>query len=1097
MKKLPDYIDNKNFTLEQILREIIEEYQEHNLDIATGFFQIEAWFKLETSMQQLKSFRLLIGRDPTIRPAELDHIDLQKHFRRELLKDLEHKSFNQEYKDQIERLIQYLQQEHIDVRLYGALGDRTQFLHAKAYIFDSYSIVGSSNFTRPGLSGNTELNILNTIKSIATDLRVNWFNQFWDNPSVDTEYKTKLIDTLNASKFGSKAYSPYQVFLKALYELFKNDSINQQADRTSVQLATFQHEGFERAISLIKKHYGCIIADAVGLGKTYIGLKLLDYYLINLRRPNYIPKALIICPAQLRDLVWRNKIDEYGIKVDIVSQEEISRDNFNAEKYFTYDIIVVDESHNFRNSATKRYEALQKILVNGNRQKYLVLLTATPINNSIFDLYHQISLLTRNNDKYYQDITNLKSYFQDLHQGKKEITDLLFQTMVRRSRQDVIKRQEAGEVIEIAGEVIKFPTRQLEKFTYNFEETFTGLYLNFATTISELKLAPYNIKSFKKKCNTTEQNDIKINKALIALQKSLYLKRLESSLIAFKKTVQNQQKFQKKFYEILTEEGKLLDSANFRKYILAVNFDEEDSEETLTDLFDKLEDVNPSQYQIQELESHIGDDIRELDQILNKIEQIEKSSDNQQYDRKLIAFKELLTSQLNGQKILVFSYFKDTAVYLHEQLKNDQAWLQAMNNPVIDIITGETATKQRQQKVKCFAPKANSHIEAKIDNLSEIDILICTDVLSEGQNLQDAGVLVNYDLHWNPVRMIQRAGRIDRLGTKYEKLYIYNCFPEEGLEELLNLVKVLQERINRIDREVGLDASVLGEVISNKSLEELKKLKDADTQADKQAILEELEMQSEIISLDEMRLPLLEFIQSVGREQVEDIPLGIHSTRNYDPKSLQFKNIKSAEGGLFLAFQVGDDNYWFFHPRIDQNISLDPQNLIKEKRQIFQWLRCQPSDFPDFDEFKPIEFDRRIFPIVEQSINQLFQILQKRSHSQKIKPTLSKTLQNIMNIFQNPTLDSNLDQDKLTRVMQIINNIDLKKTYEKDLKKIWQKFVDDQNTELLLDDLALLLKNLIVDEETESQEQTLRIIEKEDIKLVCYQWFKPLVKNLT
>lgn len=138
-----------------------------------------------------------------------------------------------------------------------------------------------------------------------------------------------------------------------------------------------------------------------------------------------------------------------------------------------------------------------------------------------------------------------------------------------------------------------------------------------------------------------------------------------------------------------------------------------------------------------------------------------------------------------------------------------------MGNPAIDLITGATSGKQREEKVKRFAPKANFSKDDSPEELQEyldnkIDILICTDVLSEGQNLQDAGNLVNYDLHWNPVRMIQRAGRIDRLGTEFENLFVYNCFPEEGLEKLLGLVKRLQERIATIDREVGLDGSVLG-----------------------------------------------------------------------------------------------------------------------------------------------------------------------------------------------------------------------------------------------------------------------------------------------
>ena len=882
---LPDYIDNSQHKLEAILRTLILQESQPVLDIATGFFRIEAWIRLEEAFNTLTNLRLLIGRDPTIQPAERDRVDLRKYFRREVQGQLEGEPYNLQYKQRIDRLIEYLRQVHIHVRLYGSEGSGAQFLHAKAYIFDDYSIIGSSNFTPSGLDGNTELNMLNKQRAIARDLRSNWFEKLWNDPSVDLNYKVKLIDTLDRSKFGSKPYTPYQVFVKALYELFKEDTGLEGSDRTSLELASFQQEGFERAVRLLERHRACIVADAVGLGKTYIGLRLLDHYLLKDRRPGYVPRAVVVCPAQLRELVWLKKLDEFGIKADVVSQEEISRKNFDVKRFSKHDLVLVDESHNFRNSATNRYRNLQKLIGSGKRNKRVVLLTATPINNSLYDLYHQILLLSRNNETYYREwgITNLKGYFQSLVKGSVEITELLLQTMVRRSRQDVIKRQQAGEQIFIAGKEIHFPKRQLEQFTYNFEGSFQGLYSGIANQIDQLNLAPYNIRAFKKKKNQQDEAQVKRNEALVALMKSLYLKRLESSLLAFENSISYQQEFQQEFDAYL-QEGRLLDSATFRK-ILVVETDEQENVE-IDELMNSLGEIDPKDYYINQLRSQIAEDFRSLEDILLKLKKIRETVEaDQDYDRKLVAFKQLLL-RLRGQKVLVFSYFKDTAEYVHKKLLLDHNWLAAMQvggrSPAIDLITGATPTKQRFEKVKRFAPKANCPNEEELQAYQgqEIDILICTDVLSEGQNLQDAGVLVNYDLHWNPVRMIQRAGRIDRLGTDYDELFIYNCFPEEGLELLLGLVARLQERIAMIDREVGLDASVLGETISERSLEELRRLKEADTDAEKAEILEELEQLADLVSLDEMRFPLLEFIQQVGKEAAEEIPLGIHSTRS-------------------------------------------------------------------------------------------------------------------------------------------------------------------------------------------------------------------------
>ena len=1095
---LPDYIDNSRHKLQTILETLIEDENQIILDIATGFFRIEAWSRLETAMNQLTHLRLLIGRDPTIRAAESDRIDLIRYFRRDIQKQLEKEEFKATYKQQIDRMIEYLQQDHIQVRLYGATNG--EFLHAKAYIFDHYSIVGSSNFTPAGIDTNRELNILNKNEAIAHNLRHNWFAEFWEHESVDVDYKTKLINVLNASKFGSKAYTPYQIFLKSLYELFKDDTIIGDSDRTSLELASFQQEGFERAVRLIERHRGCIIADAVGLGKTYIGLRVLDHYLVREKRPGKVPRALVVCPAQLRDLVWKKKLDEFGIKADVISHEEVSRKGFNIQNYSRYDIVVVDEGHNFRNSATNRYRNLLKLVSSGKRNKRVMLLTATPINNSIFDLYHQILLLTRGSETYYREwgISNLKTYFKALAKGGVEITELLMQTMVRRSRQDVIRRQAAGEEIRINGKEIHFPKRQLEQFTYNFEDSFAGLYAGIGNQIDRLKLPAYNIKAFKKRKNKTEEDEIKRNKALVALQKALYFKRFESSLIAFKSSIINQQKFQKHFYQILTQQGKLLDSKSFRKLVLAVETDEEESK-LVDDIIELLEEVEARNYDLDQLQQQIESDLEILENIVIKLEKIELSAeDNQDYDRKLAAFKDLLKTQLQGQKILVFSYFKDTANYLYDQLIADTSWRSQMQingqTPVIELLTGNTPSKQRQEKVNRFAPKANAQSDEELIELqqNQIDILICTDVLSEGQNLQDAGVLVNYDLHWNPVRMIQRAGRIDRLGTDYDELFIYNCFPEQGLENLLGLVKRLQQRIATIDREVGLDGSVLGETISDKSLEELYRLKMADSNAEKQAILEELEQSADLVSLDEMRLPLLEFLQQASKDIIDDIPFGIHSTWN---KPIPHPDVPN--GGIFLAFRTKDKHFWHFYPRIDGFISLDPAKLISDKRTIFNWLKCKESDFLKPDELSPVEFDKHIFYVLEQAVGNLMAFFEKQKTAKNIKQKMSKLLQNIHHALTQADLSQNetIDEEAKERVLKVITTVNYR-SYERDIKGIWENFKNHKNVSLLVNGLDeyFVESDQYAELEDEQNIRPVEIIQRKDIKLICYQWFKPEVK---
>lgn len=506
-----------------------------------------------------------------------------------------------------------------------------------------------------------------------------------------------------------------------------------------------------------------------------------------------------------------------------------------------------------------------------------------------------------------------------------------------------------------------------------------------------------------------------------------------------------------------------------------------------------MEEINPTDYQIDELRKQIQSDLNILSSIHNQLLQVEKNVEKgQDYDLKLAEFKQLLKNELKCQKILVFSYFKDTTDYLYNQLLADGDWLKEMSIderlPIIDKITGETPGKQREEKVKLFAPKANNQSEQEQHNgqKQEIDILICTDVLSEGQNLQDAGVLVNYDLHWNPVRMIQRAGRIDRLGTNYEELFIYNCFPEQGLEALLGLVRRLQTRILMINEKVGLDASVLGEIISEKSLEELYRLKKAISDADKEAILEELEQAADLASLEEMRLPLLEFFQQEGEEAAEEIPLGIHSTRHF--------YIPEAEaGGIFLAFRAKDKHFWQFYPRINGVISLNQDQRITDKRKIFNWLKCRADDFPPSEQLLPVKFDNSIFDILSGAVHNLMAYFKKQQAGSQFKPKLNKRLQQIYHALTElePLNEEPTYQDMKQRVLKVITTVNLR-VYERDIKLSWEKYLESRNLHTLVSDLDELFVDQDQYPEIESEQEVnpLEIIEEEDIQLVCYQWFQ-------
>ena len=651
--------------------------------------------------------------------------------------------------------------------------------------------------------------------------------------------------------------------MKALYEYFKDRLVTELPEAfIGVDLAAFQQEGLREAIRLLDRYRGVIVADAVGLGKTYIGMGLLEHFLLRKRRKGYIPRGLIICPAQLRDLVWAPKLDEYGIKATIRSMEEVGRQDFDWKAYNNYDLVLVDELHNFRNPGTTRYQNLNKLICTGHRDKYVVLMTATPINNTVWDLYHQTMLLARGSETYYRDagISNLNGFFKRVADGSAELFDLLEQSAVRRSRYDIKKRQEAGEPVILPGKgEVRFPSRELRSITYDLERTYKGLYAELAMQIEGLNLASYNIEQFR------IDSDVQIvdrNNAMIGILKTTFLKRLESSLRAFEVSVQRQQAFQQRFFQFL-KEGRLLDSPSHRKLIA---LEDEQDPTAVQNLIEGLPEVPTSGYDLPAIEQALAEDLQTFRDLLDWIKIVQEESGGLAgQDAKLKALKDELAGPLCGKKVIIFTYYEDTAKYLHSETVEDKEWLDAAGNPAIGLISGGTDPKSREKIVKRFAPVANTVDSQEGDQErarlreEEIQILISTDVLSEGQNLQDAGVMINYDLHWNPVRMIQRAGRIDRLGTPYETLTIENCFPEEGLEALLRLVERLQKRIRDIDRTVGLDASVLGEVIHPKSLVDLKRIK-----AGEESVIDEYERASELLSADEMKLPLILYLQSLG-----------------------------------------------------------------------------------------------------------------------------------------------------------------------------------------------------------------------------------------
>ncbi len=952
---LPFVIDNQEHTLRELLTRLLTQQRVRSLDIATAYFNVGGWWLVHEELERLSHVRLLLGEEPEEgADIGLSERSGRSRLERGLLRELAEEEYNAATLTMVERLVAFLRRREVEVRRIAG-----GFLHAKCYqcyadggatrIAPLAAIVGSSNFTRAGLESNRELNVvhrgdlaadeipiegvrgfleraqlraLRTLSAEQLAAAINlpglvalhelqeWYERCWRTAS---DYKEELIALLDASKFGRKEYTPYEIYTKALFEYFR-DELEEEGEselrRSAVELSEFQEDAVKKARRILARYDGVLIADSVGLGKTWIGKKLLEEYAYHRRY-----KALVICPAALQKL-WRDELLSASIAAQIVTQEALGRADVDLHNLRDADLILIDESHNFRNPTAQRYATLERLLAANGRigglsgqRKKLILLTATPINNSVLDLYHQINLFTGGDRSFFAaaGIGDLPRYFMAVRRESRQRSDaqhtdenpgaalfnLLEEITIRRTRAFI---RQAYPNATIQGQPIHWPERRLRTIRYNLEATYEGIYADIVASIEGLRLAPYRLESYKKQGVAHNEMEQGREEALVGIFKSRYLKRLESSIEAFRISVRRALAFLSSFQRSI-EAGRLLNSSSFQKALpfLAREDEEDDASEApgpngaqaeqgllplaeleleqseeLQAFFASLEPLDVATYDLPRLQADIALDLEALRAVWERIATITPPR-----DAKLQRLKELLAGDLRGQKVLIFTYYRDTARYLYRHLGGSdeaaRAWRAQAGEPRLARMDSGADARTRAELVARFAPQANKRPDLA-GSAHEIDILISTDVLSEGQNLQDCGMLVNYDLHWNPTRMIQRAGRIDRIGSPHALLWIINMFPDEGLERLLGLVESLTEKINAIDRSGLLDASILGEVVHPRNFNTLRRIA-----AEDGLVMEEQEHFAELVSSDFLLQQLRAVLSSSMREKLEELPDGIHS----------------------------------------------------------------------------------------------------------------------------------------------------------------------------------------------------------------------------
>jgi hypothetical protein len=472
-------------------------------------------------------------------------------------------------------------------------------------------------------------------------------------------------------------------------------------------------------------------------------------------------------------------------------------------------------------------------------------------------------------------------------------------------------------------------------------------------------------------------------------------------------------------------------------------------------------------------------------------------------DAKLARLKELLAKDLKEQKILIFTYYKDTARYLFKQLgkgeggydiplvsilnqaytevdQTENAWWVEAGSPRIRRMDSGADARERAGIVAHFAPLANNRPEIA-GSESEIDILISTDVLSEGQNLQDCGVLINYYLHWNPTRMIQRAGRIDRIGTSFETLWVHNMFPDDGLEALLGLVESLSQKIASIDRSGLLDASILGESVHPQNFNTLRRIEEEDG-----SVVEEQEQFAELVSSEYLLQNLKGLLDSGMRRQLEELPDGIHSGL-----------LRQKAKGVFFYFTAPDkiwqedrgrsesiqqqskqNHYWRY---ID--LAEDPKGgRIEENRYLISTLiRCEP----DMPRFVPPVYEVDIFALQEKVIDSILKTAVNQVAIEQGPKLLDPVQQTIATILRTYANAPGYNRKEIVAAIQKVN-VPQPSVYTKVLRKAYETFKTNGDVGILLAAVQDIGANM--DNKPAQVSKNSSALRREDLKLICFDY---------
>jgi len=846
-------------------------------DIATGYFEIGALLALDGKWQPLDKIRILMGAEMTHRTRKALLEAVRARALHALDCSIEADKAANPFLHGVPAILEALRAGRIECRVY----DKDKF-HAKAYIthaklevVGAQALVGSSNFTAAGLTENIELNIQVQSAREVAQLQ-DWFETHWNEAS---EVSDAVIRTIERH---TREHSPFDVYAKALQEFFRGHELtasewDETRSRMFPRIDRYQKEAYWALMKIARQHGGAFLCDGVGLGKTFVGLMLIERLILHEGK-----RVVLFAPKATKEGVWEPHLREWlphigGVggaadfsNLAVFSHTDLGRKGDFPERFRRIaelaDVVLIDEAHHFRNPGRRggededvepsRYYRLYDLLDDAERPKTVFMLTATPINNRLSDFRHMAELFTRRDETYFArtlGVNNLRAHFTQMEKALRtrvghEVTDVAEHITEAREllltdeifRQLVVQRSRAyarESQIRETGKAASFPDRKAPQVAeYSIRKTYGRLldmFENAFTRRNPLFTLPmyYPLAWYKGPDKSIDPFEENRQKQVVGLIRTNFLKRFESSVVAFElscdRLLQKLLAFLQVHSETTNEKKKLeywkAENAEtlgyFRKRQLEFwsedGQDSEDEDIVPQEMLDAVEHLDREEYDVSAM---MAEAYRDLDQITHFVAEARKFEPK--HDDKLQKLVRLLKAkELAGQKVLIFTEFADTARYLRREL--DMAGIEG-------VAQVDSATKaSRADVIQRFAPYYNGTSSAVLAERksAEIRVLISTDVLSEGLNLQDASRMINYDIHWNPVRLMQRIGRVDRrmnpeveqrlvtdhpeVASSRGKVSFWNFLPPDELNSILTLYTKVTQKALLISKTLGIEGKKL------------------------------------------------------------------------------------------------------------------------------------------------------------------------------------------------------------------------------------------------------------------------------------------------